>query len=990
MELQPGQPIDRYVVERPLGRGGMAAVYLVRHAQLGSRHALKVLLSPHPGIQQRLLQEGRAQSQLRHRHIVAVTDIVTILGAPGLVMDYVDGPTLRDFLAERRLTWAEADVLGRGLLGGIAAAHDAGVVHRDLKPANVLLAWSSESWVPQIADFGVAKIVGAQQTMATRTGAGLGTPAYMAPEQTYDASKVDHRADVFAAGAILFELVTGQRAFRGDDLVEVYTAVREGRRPAVHELAPDTPARLVDAIDAALQVDPDDRPATAQTLLERWVAGEPLPEVAWEPPAERLQAFHGEVTGETQTPTFSWTGEGSEETFDPRPREHTLPSMVAPAVPVGEGPARARRWPVGAAVAVACLMAASVAWWAWPEGPPVLGVGDVPEVLDGRAQESLVRGWTSLLEADDVAAERHLLRAVEEAPEAPEPWAALAWSRARQGKQGEHFVALWKAVELADGRAGPHAEALRALGRRRRLGWSEEDELLALADANPDDLLIGWLASRALPREEHHQGTLRFQRARDAHGGSPLVHDQLAGWLAVTDPWRAEAAARQGLDRFPGNPALLVTLGEVLVARGRYDEARTHLTEGLRFAPGLFRARHRLAELALVEGDEATAQALIEASFASTEPIAQQTAFAYRLGLALAGMGRVAEAEVVLRRGADAAAGASAFTAKGWLLGMVALIEMDAGRFDRALAATEEMTRFAATAPEIPEGERAALARHMMEGRAMLAGRRGALDEAEELLARLEQIDGMRQESLEWTRRELAVQRGDLEALPGLFEHAPDTCASAVERARCYDVAGDPATARSLLDELFADPDRCGAIGEDRWASAHGRVRAARLALDAGQPDVARAHLAVHESLWPRPDRSLPVVEEARRLTAALETPRVVIARFGVELEGGTEHDVYGVVEDMLPGLRACYAGHLDTQPELTGDLFATMWIERGAVLRGYRHVAPEGAPLVGGTLNVHRYRGPLEDCLWEALDGLRFGTHVVGDAGMTVEFAGR
>ena len=153
--LSSGQSIEgRYTVLRLLGAGGMARVYQVRHAELGSLHALKVLRVSSPEIRERLRQEGRVQSRVRHPNIVAVTDVVSVQGAPGLVMEYIGGPSLRDLLDASRLDHRQADGLARGILDGVEAAHRAGLIHRDLKPGNVLLDPVGDRLVPRITDFG--------------------------------------------------------------------------------------------------------------------------------------------------------------------------------------------------------------------------------------------------------------------------------------------------------------------------------------------------------------------------------------------------------------------------------------------------------------------------------------------------------------------------------------------------------------------------------------------------------------------------------------------------------------------------------------------------------------------------------------------------------------------------------------------------------------------------------------------------------------------
>jgi eukaryotic-like serine/threonine-protein kinase len=187
--LKQGDVIERYRLIEPLGEGGMGTVWLVEHVTLRGRHALKVLdrhLLADAGIRERFLEEGRIQSSLVHPAIVRVTDVVTD-GVAGLVMDYVDGPDLGDWLVDRGpISEADAKVILSTLLGAVGLAHDRGIVHRDLKPGNVLMRGGALS--PVLVDFGIAKVV-AQGGSRTRTGTSMGTPGYMAPEQVRDASK---------------------------------------------------------------------------------------------------------------------------------------------------------------------------------------------------------------------------------------------------------------------------------------------------------------------------------------------------------------------------------------------------------------------------------------------------------------------------------------------------------------------------------------------------------------------------------------------------------------------------------------------------------------------------------------------------------------------------------------------------------------------------------------------------------------------------------
>jgi serine/threonine protein kinase len=269
----PGTRLDRYLVEGVLGQGGMAIVYKVRHAQLGTFHALKVLNTPSPQVRDRMLREGRVQGAMRHPNIVPVTDLVEISGSPGLVMEFVDGPTLESLLERYRPTLQQADALATAILEGVAYAHRKGFIHRDLKPANVLLANSATGLVPKVTDFGLAKALASDEADGlhhTRSGMIMGTPAYMAPEQIRDSKHVDQRADVFSLGVMLYELVSGRKPFVGDDIVKLYTAITNGTYRPIQELVPNVPERMERAIVGALAIDRNTRIQDCDRLLAIW------------------------------------------------------------------------------------------------------------------------------------------------------------------------------------------------------------------------------------------------------------------------------------------------------------------------------------------------------------------------------------------------------------------------------------------------------------------------------------------------------------------------------------------------------------------------------------------------------------------------------------------------------------------------------------------------------------------------------------------------
>ena len=252
--IEPGRIIDRYVVEAQIGAGGMATVFRVRHATLGTRHALKVLQSVHPETRRRMLIEAQVQAKLRHPNVVAASDVLDIDGHPGLLMDYIHGPSLDEWLRDYRPPHDEALALFRGIVAGVGYAHSQELVHRDLKPANIMLRVTEHAVTPMVTDFGLAKVTTADGR-TTRSGSTFGTPTFMAPEQIRDASTVDRRADLYSLGCILYELFCGRTPHVGDDLIALFTQVASGEYPDPRTFDPDIPRPVLDCIDGLVEAD---------------------------------------------------------------------------------------------------------------------------------------------------------------------------------------------------------------------------------------------------------------------------------------------------------------------------------------------------------------------------------------------------------------------------------------------------------------------------------------------------------------------------------------------------------------------------------------------------------------------------------------------------------------------------------------------------------------------------------------------------------------
>ncbi len=267
--LGPGDVVERYEIEALLGEGGMARVYRVRHALLGSLHALKVLrteLVLDDDIRQRFLSEGRIQAQLRHPHVAAVTDLVSAEGIAGLVMEYLEGRSLGDRIDQDGPLTAEEvwEVFGP-ILDAMDHAHANGVVHRDLKPSNLFLCDAVRGRVrPVVLDFGIAKIqddaaITAFRTRKTQMGTRMGTVVYMSPEQVRSATEVDARSDIFSLGAILYETLIGEPPFGGESDFEVMQRIVDGDYPDPTGLLPTESATLAEVVNKALASRPAER-----------------------------------------------------------------------------------------------------------------------------------------------------------------------------------------------------------------------------------------------------------------------------------------------------------------------------------------------------------------------------------------------------------------------------------------------------------------------------------------------------------------------------------------------------------------------------------------------------------------------------------------------------------------------------------------------------------------------------------------------------------
>ncbi|MFL6114782.1 MAG: serine/threonine-protein kinase [Catenulispora sp.] len=395
---------SRYELDDEIGRGAFGAVWRGRVRATGEAVAIKVLLEEFAAdadVVTRFLRERAALVGLNHRSLVRLRDLVVEGDILALVMQLVEGPDLKKYLAGRgRLAPDEAGLLVAEVAEGMAVAHSAGIVHRDIKPANVLLAQADGGLRPLLTDFGIARIADAPSV--TRTHQVVGTPYYLAPE-VVAGKKATPAADVYAAGVMLYELITGHPVFRGPDAVSVFRQ----HMNTVPERPAEIPQRLWPVVAAALVKEPEARPSAIALAAQLRAAvgrdvGGPDGEPTHHLPVEgrfgtlRLPPIGGGAVGAHAGGAKSSAGEGSmpaPAASDAAPASAGAPTTAIPTV----SPAAA-----AAAAAAASAAAADIE----PTVPVVRPVAANAAPLPQRAQrvDGRIAGWDAPSEPDAIGA----------------------------------------------------------------------------------------------------------------------------------------------------------------------------------------------------------------------------------------------------------------------------------------------------------------------------------------------------------------------------------------------------------------------------------------------------------------------------------------------------------------------------------------------------------------------------------------------------------
>jgi serine/threonine-protein kinase len=390
-----GRLIDgRYQVRSRIARGGMATVYLATDLRLERRVAVKVMhghLADDSQFKQRFIQEARSAARLAHPNVVNVFDQGQDHESAYLVMEYLPGITLRDLLEEYgSLTPQQMIDITEAVLSGLGAAHKAGILHRDLKPENVLLADDGRI---KIGDFGLARATSAN----TATGAALlGTIAYLSPELV-TRGVADTRSDIYAVGIMMYEMLTGEQPFTGEQPMQIAYRHANEPLPAPSSKNPKVPRELDELVLWATAKNPDDRPADARTLLEEVRGTEALLDLPAGEPArpQRTQVLPSAPSRRHTGPADPGALTSSLRRERPISDAETqvLGSRRPPGGPGSDlaraeprpRPKRTRRWiPIVAVLGALLLVGSGVGWWfAFGPGARVT----VPKVVAGMSVE---------------------------------------------------------------------------------------------------------------------------------------------------------------------------------------------------------------------------------------------------------------------------------------------------------------------------------------------------------------------------------------------------------------------------------------------------------------------------------------------------------------------------------------------------------------------------------------------------------------------------
>jgi serine/threonine protein kinase len=267
--FRPDQRESGFQLEAMLGEDQLAATWKVTELSTGRPRVLRILTVTAKPFQERFVRSANAQLALVHPNLVQVLGVTEIGQRPAVVTEFVDGASLATWIAAGPHPVPRVLDLFAGLARGVGAAHAAGLLHRNLKPSKVLVRSSGGETVPKINDFTLGKVTAGEGQALTQVGMTFGTPHYMAPEQFRGVGDVDPRADLFALGALLYEMLAGRRPFEGAGLMELYASASTAGYAPLPSLRPDVPPEVVALVVALLAPEAAARPQSAAEVLER-------------------------------------------------------------------------------------------------------------------------------------------------------------------------------------------------------------------------------------------------------------------------------------------------------------------------------------------------------------------------------------------------------------------------------------------------------------------------------------------------------------------------------------------------------------------------------------------------------------------------------------------------------------------------------------------------------------------------------------------------
>ncbi|HEU4333112.1 MAG TPA: protein kinase [Candidatus Eisenbacteria bacterium] len=676
MPFSPLTRVGPYIILAPLGAGGMGEVYRAEDTRLGRHVAIKAIPRPLAKDRRRLRRfelEARATSALNHPNIVSIFDVGQHKGLPFVVMELVEGRTLRSVLKEDgALPVPRALAYAAQVAEGLGAAHAKGIVHRDLTPGNVMVA---EGGRVKVVDFGLAKLLrpepsarrdrsaAAEETSISEEGSVAGTVPYMAPEQIRG-DEVDPRTDLFALGILLYEMVTGRRPFEGETAADVASAILRDRPAPARTLRLEVPEALDRLLARALEKEPQRRHGSATELLAelaeiarrlepetsvtRSVPGQALaarsapaaaaapsaPSIAVLPFANRSLAeedeyFSDGLADELQSvlakiPGLRVVGRTSSYQFKGTTEDLRVIGRKLGVATLLEGSVRKTERRVRISVQ---LVQVSDGFQLW-SGTYDRTLDDILAVQDDIAQSVLKELRATLL--GDVEDSRAGAAAIADV-------AAAARGRGAGGEayrlylQGRYFVNRNTREDLHRG-IGYLIEALQA-DPELALAWAE------LAGAYAIEAGYGWHPVEA----GHERARKAAERALALEPGLPEGHVRLGSIQMNYDrDWaRAEASFRRALDAAPGNGIVLRLAGNLASNLGRLDEAIALYRRALDRDPLSPAAYQSLAITYHAAGHLREAE---EAYRMSLELAPQRVGTRSGLGLVLLAQGRVPEA----------------------------------------------------------------------------------------------------------------------------------------------------------------------------------------------------------------------------------------------------------------------------------------------------------------------------------------------------------